>query len=197
MKKSIILALIPLYVACGSEQSTAQETTTTTEETVNDHEGHDHAGHDHDGHDHHDHDGHDHGDHAQSKPGHYGAEITKDGAMTTDKMISLMGDQEELKCKLKAEVITSCQKKGCWMDVKMEDGSTMKVTFADYGFFVPKEGLGGKTVYMEGTAMVEEVSVDVLKHYAEDAGKSAEEIAAITEPEKGISFVADGVIIED
>ena len=35
------------------------------------------------------------------------------------------------------------------------------------------------------------------KHYAEDAGKSEEEIAAINEPEYDINFIADGVIIKD
>ena len=117
--------------------------------------------------------------------------------MSTDKMVALMEGKEELNCKIKAEVITSCKKKGCWMDVKMNDGSRMKVTFKDYGFFVPKEGLSGKTAYMQGKAVREEVSVDMLRHYAEDAGKTEEEVAAITEPEDGITFIANGVIIED
>lgn len=190
MKKSILLVAVPLFIGCQSgTQETTDQVENQVEETVaeNDHTGHDHAGHDH----------HDHADHEQSAPGAYGGEMSKDGAMSTDKMMALMEGKEELNCKLKAEVVTSCKKKGCWMDVKMEDGSTMKVTFKDYGFFVPKEGLGGKTVYMEGKAVREEVSVDVLKHYAEDAGMSEEEIAAITEPEEGISFVADAVIIEE
>lgn len=198
MKKSIFLAIIPLYIACGSEQGHEHtaEGHEDAQEMVDEHAGHDHD-HDHHGHDHdHDHHGHDH-DHAQKEPGHYGASMTKDGAISPDKMVAMMESKEEMKCKLKAEVITSCQKKGCWMDVKMEDGSTMKVTFTDYGFFVPREGLGGKTAYMEGTAVREEISVDMLKHYAEDAGKSEDEIAAITEPETGLAFVADAVIIED
>ena len=33
--------------------------------------------------------------------------------------------------------------------------------------------------------------------YAEDAGKSEEEIAAITEPELRLAFTATGVMIED
>jgi hypothetical protein len=37
----------------------------------------------------------------------------------------------------------------------------------------------------------------MLKHYAEDAGKSADEIALITEPSYDVNFIADGVIIKD
>ena len=43
---------------------------------------------------------------------------------------------------------------------------------------------------------VETQTVDWLKHKAEDAGKSQEEIDAITEPEVKVSFMADGVIIK-
>jgi hypothetical protein len=35
----------------------------------------------------------------------------------------------------------------------------------------------------------------MLKHYAEDAGKSKIEIAQITEPNYDLGFTADGVII--
>jgi len=42
---------------------------------------------------------------------------------------------------------------------------------------------------------VEEVSIDEQRHYAEDAGKSAEEIASITVPKRTYSFEADGVLV--
>jgi hypothetical protein len=48
---------------------------------------------------------------------------------------------------------------------------------------------------MNGIAYREVVSVEMLRHYAEDAGKSKEEIMKITEPETKLSFEADGVII--
>jgi len=37
--------------------------------------------------------------------------------------------------------------------------------------------------------------VATLRHYAEDAGKSKEEIEKITEPETNLMFLADGVLI--
>ena len=72
----------------------------------------------------------------------------------------------------------------------------MRVTFKDYAFFMPKD-LAGKHVVVDGYAYVENTPVDVLRHYAEDAGKSKEEIAAITEPKREVSFEAFGVIILD
>ena len=46
-----------------------------------------------------------------------------------------------------------------------------------------------------GFAHKEVLSVEMLRHYAEDGGKSKEEIMKITEPETRLSFEADGVLI--
>ena len=42
---------------------------------------------------------------------------------------------------------------------------------------------------------IKEVSVDEQRHHAEDGGKSADEIASITEPKRTYSFEADGVLL--
>ena len=55
--------------------------------------------------------------------------------------------------------------------------------------------LEGKTAIMRGKASVETTTVADLRHYAEDAGKSADEIEAITEPITSLTFEADGVLI--
>ena len=74
---------------------------------------------------------------------------------------------------------------------------TLFVRFRDYEFFVPTDGVNGKTAVIEGNLFLDTITVEMRKHYAEDAGKSEEEIAAITEPEYDINFIADGVIIKD
>ena len=81
------------------------------------------------------------------------------------------------------------------MNVKVNQ-DTILVRFKDYGFFVPKEGQENNRVVMQGKAKKDTISVDLLRHYAEDAGKSAQEIEKINEPEYNISFLADGVIID-
>lgn len=89
-----------------------------------------------------------------------------------------------------------CKVKGCWMKVAMGNDKETMVKFKDYGFFVPKD-IEKDTVIMQGRAFVSETSVDELRHYAEDAGKSQEEIAAITKPKKTYSFIADGVLVKN
>ena len=98
---------------------------------------------------------------------------------------------------LTGEIESTCAMKGCWMKVQLTDGETVRVTFKDYGFFVPTSGAEGKKAIVKGQLSKKEISVETLRHYAEDAGKSEEEVAKITSPKMEYSFVADGVIIED
>ncbi len=125
----------------------------------------------------------------------FGDKITADSAVGIEELKTLMGDKTELKVKLSASIDAVCQKKGCWMDLKNTDGTTMRVTFKDYAFFVPKDA-SGKTAVVDGIAKIEETSVADLKEYAKDAGKSKEEIEAIKTPEKELVFEANGVIIK-
>lgn len=113
------------------------------------------------------------------------------------EIAGLLEAADTVKTVLRAKVDEVCQAKGCWMNIVDPSGETAEaifVQFKDYGFFVPKD-LAGKEVYIEGVAYKEQTSVEDLKHYAEDAGKSAEEIAAITEPVTEKKFMATGVEI--
>ena len=100
---------------------------------------------------------------------------------------------DTLDVKFKAVVNSVCQSKGCWMRVALGQDQAM-VKFKDYGFFMPKD-LAGQEVIMQGKAFVAEVSVDEQRHYAEDAGKTPEEVLAITEPKKTLSFESSGVLV--
>jgi hypothetical protein len=127
----------------------------------------------------------------------FGAAITPDGAITYDELLA-KNINEPTNLKVKGRVSEVCQAKGCWMNIVSDKGSdnTMKVRFKDYGFFMPKD-ISGREVIMEGVASIQEVSVDELRHYAEDAGKSQDEINAITKPRRELSFLASGVILLD
>lgn len=130
----------------------------------------------------------------QTSTGFYGEAITAEGALTIAEMKELMGDKKEIAVKVTAPVEAVCQKKGCWMELAGSDGTAIRVTFKDYGFFVPKDA-SGKTAIVQGKAKVEETSVADLKEYAKDDGKNADEIAAITEPKRELVFEATGVIL--
>ncbi len=127
---------------------------------------------------------------------YYGDTISGDGAITTADLLKQMEGKDTLYTKVEGEIESCCQAKGCWMKVKLADGSLMRVTFKDYGFFVPKDA-EGKKVIMDGVAFYKETSVERLQHFAEDGGASKEEIAKITEPETALAFEAHGVIIKE
>jgi hypothetical protein len=126
---------------------------------------------------------------------YFGDTITEDNAMDAVLLDSVMKDKDRMTVKVAGTISEVCQRKGCWMNVDLGKGQTMTVRFKDYGFFVPKDA-AGKTVLIDGEAFHDTVSVADLQHYAEDAGKTQEEIATITEPEVSLSFEARGVIIK-
>jgi hypothetical protein len=88
-----------------------------------------------------------------------------------------------------------CKKKGCWMKLQLAGDDESFVKFKDYGFFVPLNA-DNSDVIVNGKAFIDVESVEELRHYAKDAGKSAAEIAKITKPEVTYSFLADGVYIK-
>ena len=96
--------------------------------------------------------------------------------------------------KVKGEILSSCPMKGCWMKIKSEE-DTILVRFKDYGFFVPKDGIVGDKTIVNGKLSIDTLSVALLRHYAEDAGKSLEEINKIVDPEISMTFLAEGVLI--
>ncbi|MEL6562003.1 MAG: DUF4920 domain-containing protein [Bacteroidota bacterium] len=131
---------------------------------------------------------------AQKSYDTFGAEISSEGAVSPVEFVKAFS-QDSLNVKISATATAVCKKKGCWMNVDLGNEKTMKVTFKDYGFFVPKD-IENKKVIFEGVAKKQITPVDELKHYALDAGKSQEEIDAITEAKEEIVFEATGVLIE-
>lgn len=143
------------------------------------------------------HEDHDHGAMEMTEStGTFGEEITDDGAKPVSQLLDMLGDQEEVEVKLVGDVNAVCQRKGCWMTMELANGEEMTVRFKDYEFFVPKD-CAGKEAVIKGVAKRKTMTVEDLKHYARDAGKSEEEVATITEPEQSIEFMADGVIIRN
>jgi len=132
---------------------------------------------------------------AQDNASYHGKKITADNAIPATELAAKMGRKKEMNAKVEGKVESVCKMSGCWMKVKTADGQDMRVTFRDYGFFVPKDIIG-KDVVFEGTAKTTTTSVAELRHYAQDAGKSKEEVEKITQPEKALTFVADGVIVK-
>ena len=127
----------------------------------------------------------------------FGEKITDENVLAKSEIIETyknlkVGDTAMVK--FTTSVNEVCQAKGCWMRLDLGEEEAM-VRFKDYGFFMPKN-IADKEVIVNGKAYVSEMSVEEQRHYAEDAGKSKEEIAAITEVETTLSFEADGVLVK-
>ncbi|TGD80874.1 DUF4920 domain-containing protein [Hymenobacter wooponensis] len=126
----------------------------------------------------------------------YGAPISATGALPIATLQQALGNKDSAQVKLVGTADAVCQAKGCWLTMKTKDGQPMRVRFKEYAFFVPKD-IVGKTVVVNGWAHRETVPVSDLQHYAQDAGKSKQEVAAITTPEQQYTFEADGVLVAD
>lgn len=130
-----------------------------------------------------------------SEDGIYGAGIKNEKHIDYKTLMAEMAVKDTVETTILATVSEVCQAKGCWMtlhEAGQADGTEIMVRFKDYGFFVPKD-ISGRQVIVEGKAFKSVIPVDELRHYAEDAGKSKEEIDQITEPENSFSFEATGV----
>ena len=128
----------------------------------------------------------------------FGDKITAENAMSQEDMAAkfkAMTFGDTLDVKFSTTVKEVCQQKGCWIKVPLVDQQESFVKFKDYGFFMPFNA-AGSDVILNGKAFKSEVSVKELQHYAKDAGKSDEEIAAIKTPKVTYSFIADGVLLE-
>lgn len=125
----------------------------------------------------------------------FGEKITPDGARPIAELPKLLGDKDSVQVKLVGEVASVCKVKGCWMELPQADGQKMRVRFKEYAFFVPKDA-AGKTTIVNGWAKKYTTSVEELRHYAEDDGQTKAQIAAITKPQTGVAFEADGVLLK-
>jgi len=130
-----------------------------------------------------------------AKPGEwYGEKITPDGAVALAELPAQLEKKEAIDTKIKAKILDVCPKKGCWLKLQVNDSTTAMVKMKDYAFFLPVAAKG-KTVVIDGEVKMKTISVAELQHYAEDAKKSKEEIAAITKPEKEIRVTAKGIVV--
>jgi hypothetical protein len=128
-----------------------------------------------------------------AKPGVVYGKITETGItpVNVNELEKKIGDSK-YEGQVRGKVAEVCLAMGCWAKLQREDGSTVMIKVKDHEFAMPKD-IVGKTVVAEGKAEIKETSVSMLKHYAEDAGKSKEEIDKIKEPKREVTMTIKGV----
>lgn len=123
----------------------------------------------------------------------FGAIFKTKGAIDANKLEASLTGADKKEVKVKGVVSQVCTAEGCWLKMKT-DAKDIMVKMKDHKFLVPL-AMNGKTIIVNGTAMKKVTTVEQLKHYAEDAGKSKEEIEAITEPKEEVVIQATGIVV--
>ncbi|HMJ46119.1 MAG TPA: DUF4920 domain-containing protein [Ferruginibacter sp.] len=124
----------------------------------------------------------------------FGVATTEKDAIKAKDLSSILDSKEPREVKVQGKVVEVCKAEGCWLRMETADGASMMIRMKNHSFFVPVS-MSGKTIVAEGTATLKETTVEMLRHYAEDAGKSKEEIATIKEPKKEIVLQATGILV--
>lgn len=133
-----------------------------------------------------------------SKDKAYGTAFKQDAAITPAKMTTLMADKDKLEdTQITGYVSKVCKKEGCWMVLRTakESNDDVMVRMKDHSFTVPKD-IEGKTAVVKGTVVKKMQSVAEQKHYLEDAGASADQIALITAPKAVYEMQVTGVYLD-
>lgn len=130
---------------------------------------------------------------SEKSPSAFGGPVT---LTETTPLADALANPEAYKGKeiaVEAEVVKACMKKGCWMILR--DGkSEVRVTFKDYGFFVPKD-LANRRARVQGVVARQTLSVKDARHYLKDEGASKAELKKITAPVETVSFTASGLAL--
>lgn len=125
----------------------------------------------------------------------FGAEMPLGGeAISLQKAIAnIDAGKEDRMIKIQGKVTEVCQAKGCWM-ILVDGDSYARITFEDYGFFVPIETSMQRSV-VYGVLSEHILSGEQAEHYAQDAGaKSTLELKGEV---KEYSLVARAVQLEN
>lgn len=115
-------------------------------------------------------------------------------AIPVEKMIAdfTLNGSKRSTYTITASIEEVCAKAGCWINIKNAAGKDVMVRFKDH-FTIPTDTKVGTQAFLHGDLFTDTVSVEMLQHFAEDAGKSKEEIEKITEAKITMGFEADGI----
>ena len=127
--------------------------------------------------------------------GNYGDLVEEKNILPLVSLVDAVEASGSFTGKVSGKIKEVCTSKGCWFSMELPNGSSMRVTFKEYGFFIPTNSQGFP-ITIEGVATLTQTDVATLRHYAEDQGKTKEEVAAIQTPKREISFEAIGALIK-
>ena len=99
----------------------------------------------------------------------FGAPLPAADAMSLAAVIEDADRYADADVQITTRVKQVCQKKGCFF-VAQDGPHIARVSFKDYGFFVPTD-ISGRTVTLHGVLKRKEITEAQAKHFSEDAGR--------------------------
>src|SRR5882672_6017822 len=96
----------------------------------------------------------------------FGEPITSADALALSNVLAKPDDFANRTVTVEAKVRRNCTRRGCWMELSEGLDPTLpgcRVTFKDYGFFVPLDSAGSKAK-VQGTVEVTQVGPDQVAH---------------------------------
>jgi len=121
----------------------------------------------------------------------FGAPLAAGEALPLAKVLEAPDQYAGKTVRVEGKVRSACTKKGCWMELAAPDGTGpgCRVTFKDYGFFVPRDSAGA-SARLEGTVQVKTLASREVDHLEAEGAKFAK---AADGTAKEIRIVATGV----
>lgn len=97
---------------------------------------------------------------------HFGAPLKAKTFLPIEQVLASPEQYQNEKVAVRGAVRRACRKKGCWMELAAspeEDAPGCRVTFKDYGFFVPTDSAGA-TARLEGVLHVKTIPAKQVAH---------------------------------
>ena len=128
---------------------------------------------------------------------HYGpVAVDSTQAVSLDQMLLTFKAQPQNDIfTFSAPLVGVCQSAGCWVKVQPSNGDMIRVRFKDH-FLIPPVTEINSVAYFHGRAYYDTISVELQKHFLEDAKAPQADIDRITAPKIELNFEADGVWVK-
>ena len=123
----------------------------------------------------------------------FGADVPAGDAVSVADVVANPATMAGRTVLVEGTVRNVCQRRGCWMEVvdsKDPDKGGCRITFKDYGFFVPTNSIGAKA-RMHGEVVVKTVPAAQVKHLEAEGAHFASKAPDGSASE--VSIIASGV----
>jgi Domain of unknown function (DUF4920) len=123
----------------------------------------------------------------------FGAPLTSGAVVALADVLKSPDKFRDQSVLVEGEVRRACTRKGCWMELsEAQDPATpgCRVTFKDYGFFVPTDSAGSKA-RVEAKVESRAIKPELVAHLEEEGAKFADKAADGSAHE--VRLVATGV----